>query len=181
MKKFTLACFMICLGTFGIQAQEIAGIDASPLDISVFRTGGRNGQTVARAIYSRPAKKGRTIFGGLVPYGKIWRTGANESTELNIFKDLSIGGKILKAGNYTMYTIPGEKEWTIIINSKLNTWGTYNYDESKDVMRFEVPVSSISKVNENFGIAFDGKDGKGKLLLAWDKTEIYIDFEYQIF
>ena len=75
--------------------------------------------------------------------------------------------------------VPGEKEWTIIINSKLFTWGDYDYDKSKDVMRFNVPVTKTSKEREAFGIAFTGKNGAGKILLAWENTEIYIDFEYK--
>jgi hypothetical protein len=178
MKKITLICLISFFGIQLLQAQEVNKIDASPLDFAVFRPDGQNAQPVARIIYSRPYKKERVIFGGIVPYGKIWRTGANQSAELNLFKDVSFEGQKLKAGSYTMYTIPGENHWTIIFNSKLYTWGAYDYDDSKDVIRFTVPVSPSKTERENFGIAFDGRDGSGILFLAWDKTEIYINFTY---
>ena len=178
MRKIALVCIAICISTFGAQGQEIKKMDSSPLDLAVFRPGGQDAKPVARIIYSRPQKKGREIFGKLVPYGKIWRTGANQSTELNLYQDISIGGQKLPAGNYTLYSIPNEKEWTIIINSKLFTWGAYDYDESENVMMFKVPVVTTTKEREAFGIAFAGKKGKGKLLLAWETTEIYIDFKY---
>ncbi|MCK8479771.1 DUF2911 domain-containing protein [Psychroserpens algicola] len=178
MKIITLIFTIVCIGTSAVNAQEIKGIDQSPLDFAVFRPGSQESYPVARIIYSRPQKKGRNIFGELVPFGKIWRTGANQSTELNLYKDISFEGKKLKKGSYTIYTIPNEKEWTIIINSKLFTWGHFDYDESKDVMRFNVPLNKSVVEREYFGIAFTGKDGKGSLLMAWDSTEIYINFEY---
>lgn len=161
-----------------VHSQEIKKLDASPLDFSVFRPGGQDAYPLARIIYSRPQKKGREIFGALVPYGQIWRTGANQSTELNLYKDITIQGKKLSAGNYTVYSIPDQKEWTIIINSKLYTWGDYDYDSSKDVMTFKVSAVKSDKIHENFGFAFNGENGKATLLMAWDQTEVYIDFEY---
>ncbi len=178
MKKMAFFCLLLGMAMTGLQAQKIRGVDKSPLDFAVFRPDGQGTTPVARIIYSRPAVNGRTIFGGLVPFGKIWRTGANQSTELNLLRDITIGGDTLRAGNYTIYTIPGEKEWTIIINSALYTWGAYDYDESKDVFRFRVPAKQTEKLHEHFGIAFAGEDGKGKLLLAWAHTEVYVDFAY---
>ncbi len=178
MRAITFTLFIMILGTTVLNAQEIRALDASPLDFAVFRPGGQDATPVARIIYSRPQKKERTIFGGIVPYGKIWRTGANQTTELNLYQDISLQGQKLAAGNYTIYSIPNEKEWTIIINSKLFTWGAYDYDKSKDVMRFNVPVKETTEEKEAFGMAFAGSDGNGKLLLAWDSVEILVDFEY---
>lgn len=178
MKKITIILFMCLIQAQFSQAQEVKSIDVSPLDFAVFRPGGIESMPVARIIYSRPYKKGRTVFGKLVPYGKIWRTGANQSTEINVYRDIVFNGKKLKAGSYTLYTIPNEGEWTIIFNSKLFTWGTYDYDESKDILRFKVPVTKTDKEIENFGIAFAGENGIGKLLLAWDNIEVYIPFRY---
>ena len=109
---------------------------------------------------------------------RLLGTGANQTTELTLFQDVFFEGNKLKAGSYSLYTIPNEKEWTIIINSKLHTWGIYGYDATKDVVRFNVPPTTISEARESFGIAFDGKNGKGKLLLAWENTEVFINLEY---
>jgi len=178
MNRFLFFILSISLSTFNVSSQEISEIDTSPLDFALFQPENEPVTPVARIIYSRPHKKGRLVFGELVPYGEIWRTGANQTTELNLFQDVFFEGNKLKTGNYTIYTIPNENEWTIIVNSKLHTWGTYGYDATKDVLRFNVPSITISESRESFGIAFDGKNGKGKLLLAWENTEVYINLEY---
>ena len=178
MNRFLFFMLSISLSTFNVSSQEISEIDASPMDVALFRTEVEQAAPVARIIYSRPHKKERIIFGELVPYGKLWRTGANQTTELTLFQDVFFEGNKLKTGNYTIYTIPNENEWTIIVNSKLHTWGAYGYDATKDVLRFNVPSITISVPRESFGIAFDGQNGKGKLLLAWENTEVYINLEY---
>ena len=178
MKNLLLTLSIIFGLSNNINSQEIRRLDVSPLDLAVFRPNGQGTQPIARIIYSRPLKKGRTIFGGIVPYGKVWRTGANQTTELNLYKDVSFEGKTLKAGNYTLYTIPGEKEWTIIFNSNLFTWGAFDYDASKNALEFKVPYKKVNKTREAFGIAFGGNDGSGKLLLAWDNIEVYVKFKY---
>ncbi len=177
MKK--LALIIVLLSFFNSSyAQKIKELDTSPLDLAVFRPNGQGTHPVARIIYSRPQKKEREVFGSLVPYGKIWRVGANQSTELNLYQDIIIEGKKLKAGNYTMYTIPNKNSWKIIFNSNLFTWGTYDYDSSKNILEFEVPIKHSEKTIEAFGIAFSGKNNSGKLLLAWDNIEVYINFNY---
>ena len=176
--QLILIAWIFCQVVVNSDAQEIRGIDKSPLDLAVFRPDGQTANPVARILYSRPKKNDRAIFGDLVPYDKLWRTGANQTTELNVYRDLFFQGKRLPVGNYTMYTIPREEDWTIIINSKLFTWGDYDYEEAKDVMRFDVAASSNAEPREHLGIAFDGKDGDGKILLAWDTTEVYIPFRY---
>ena len=176
MKKLILLLLIVSVSN--INAQDIKELDASPLDLAIFRPDGRGTQPAARVIYSRPQKKGRTIFNGIIPFGKVWRTGANQSTEINLYRDIIFEGKKLEEGNYTMYTIPGEKEWTIIFNSNLYTWGAFEYDASKNVLEFKVPVKEVATSQEEFGIAFKGENGKGSLLLGWDTTEIYINFIY---
>lgn len=178
MKKALLLITFIVLGFNHGHSQEIRALDVSPLDLAIFRPNGQGTQPVARIIYSRPQKNKREIFGGIVPFNKIWRTGANQSTEINLYNDVVFQGKTLKAGDYTMYTIPGKSEWTIIFNSSLFTWGAFDYDASKNVLEFKVPSKHSEIVIEVFGIAFEGKDGMGTLLLAWDKTEVHIDFTY---
>lgn len=117
--------------------------------------------------YSSPSKNDRHIFGGLVPYGEVWRTGANEATTLSIASDMKIEGYLIKAGKYGLFTIPGEESWEIIINEVWDQWGAYNYDADKDVARFAAQVRSSDKVVEDFTI--DVNDG-GEVKMMWDQT-----------
>ncbi len=106
-------------------------------------------------VYGQPSKKGRVIFGAdgsnsLEKYGKVWRTGANEATEITFKKDGTFGGKPVKAGTYTLFSIPGEKDWTIILNSELKQWGAYGYDKVKDknVLEVTVPTKTYKEAAE---------------------------------
>lgn len=136
--------------------------------------------TYTKITYSQPHKHGRTIFGALVPYGQVWRTGANEATELTITKDIKINGLDLKAGTYSLFTIPGKESWTVILNSDLGLWGAYNYNSKLDVMRFDVPVIPVTEfVYEAFTILIDPKNSKADLVLAWDRTKVIIPLQFQ--
>jgi hypothetical protein len=120
--------------------------------------------------YGRPYKKGREIFGKLEPYGKVYRCGADEATQITFAKDVTFGDKPVKAGTYTLFVIPDEKQWTIILNSKLGQWGAYDYDKNKDkdVLQTVVPVKMLSAPVEQLTIARPS----GGLSIAWDKTEV---------
>jgi hypothetical protein len=159
-------------------AQKLPPLDVSPADISIFRPDGKATIPVAKVIYGRPQKKGRTMLGGTEAYGKVWRTGANESTELKLYRDVTFGDKKLKAGTYTLYTIPGKDEWTIIFNSKLDTWGAFEYDETKDVARIKVPAGKTDSEVEAFTIAFEGSGGTGNMILAWENTLVKVPVKY---
>lgn len=118
--------------------------------------------------YSRPSAKGRTIMGSLVPYGKVWRTGANEATTFEVSKNVKIEGQTLKAGKYALFTVPGEKSWKIIFNSTAKQWGAYDYDEGLDVLSIDVDVTEGS-----FAEMFTIEAGSnGAVSLAWDKTKV---------
>jgi len=124
---------------------------------------------VARVIYSRPQKNGRTVFGELVEYGQVWRMGANEATEIDFYKDVKIGGKKIKKGRYTSYALVNQDKWTIILNSDTDTWGAFKYDEKKDVVRVDVPVQKNTEQVEAMTIQFE-KDGAGfNMVVAWDE------------
>jgi hypothetical protein len=123
-------------------------------------------------IYSRPGKNDREVFGKLIPYGKVWRTGANEATEIKFYQDVELAGKKVKEGTYSLFTIPGEKEWTIILNSDMDYWGAYSYNPKNDVLRVTAPATQISTPVENFTIQFD----KGVMKLVWDKTLVEVPF-----
>ena len=150
------------------------GLDASPADIAYFRPGGRNSDAIARVIYGRPQKKGRTMLGGSEPYGKVWRLGANEATEIKLYKDVTFGDKLIKAGTYTMYAIPTQNEWTIIFNTKLDTWGAYSYEESKDVARIKVPTGKTQSEVEAFTIWFDDEVAEKTMNIAWENTLVKV-------
>jgi hypothetical protein len=123
---------------------------------------------VARVIYSRPQKNGRVVFGELVEFGKVWRMGANEATEIDFYKDVKIGGKKVKKGRYTAYALVNEDKWTIILNSETDTWGAFKYDPKKDVVRVEVPVQKNTELVEAMAIQFE-KEGMGfNMVVAWD-------------
>jgi hypothetical protein len=131
-----------------------------------------DGKTIS-VDYSSPRAKGRKIFGGLVPFDKEWRTGANDATTFVTTADLTIGGNAVPAGKYTMYTIPGEKGWKLIINKQTGQWGT-DYDEKQDLLRANMSVSTVPAV-ENFTISFH-EMGKGcHLYLDWETTRAAVE------
>lgn len=137
--KFGFFALSLLLITFVSSAQE----KASPAKTA---EGLINGATIT-IHYSSPAVKGRTIWGDLVPFGKVWRAGANEATIFETNQDIKVEGKDLPAGKYSFFIIPGENQSTFIFNSETGQWGT-NYDESKDVLRVQVPSEQTSKIEE---------------------------------
>ncbi len=132
----------------------------------------QNGLSV-QVDYCQPYKKGRVIFGELQPFGKVWRTGANEATIFEVKQNIKIAGKDLKAGKYTLWTIPNVDKWTIIINSETGQWGT-NYDESKDVLRVDVPAGKTATTLEQLTISFAPTATGSDMSIAWDNTEVKV-------
>jgi hypothetical protein len=133
------------------------------MDAASFPSDYKESNKVVKVVYSRPQLKGRTVA-SLAPAGKVWRTGANEAVEITFYKDVTFGGKAVKAGTYTLFTIPGDKEWTVILSSACNVWGSYFYKESEDIVRVPGKVSVNEESVEAFSIAFD-KDMN--LHMAW--------------
>jgi len=126
---------------------------------------------VARVIYSRPQKNGRLIFGELVEYGKVWRLGANEATEIEFFRSVKIGDKKVEKGRYTLYAIPTEENWTMILNKDNDTWGAFKYDEQKDVLRITVPVQKLNEGVEAMAMTFEKSESGCNLIIAWDNIK----------
>ncbi len=125
--------------------------------------------------YSRPAMRGRTIFGGLVPYGKVWRTGANSATKLTFGEDVTLAGKALKAGTYALYTIPAEKEWKVIINTGVSNWGVSGFDDKDDVISFSVPVQKSAETVQSFTMSIDNITiNTADITMAWENTRVVI-------
>lgn len=166
------SCFIVFLIAFSTSAQDFSDIDKSPMDAVITRN--QDNSPLARIIYSRPKKKDRVIFGKLVPFNKVWRTGANEATEITFYEDVLFNGTKVEAGTYSLYTIPEKEKWTIIINERINTWGAYGYDESLDILRTSVPVKNTAATVENFSITFKPTADGSDLLMGWDDTFIEV-------
>lgn len=131
------------------------------------------GLTEVEIEYSRPGKKGREVFGSLVPYGEIWRTGANASTKITVSDDVTIGGQKVPAGQYALYTIPGKDEWTIIIHKHLENWGAGGYQSSEDLCRFTVKPTMLNDTYETFTIDFsDLTTSSANIELKWDNVKV---------
>lgn len=126
---------------------------------------------VARVIYSRPQKADRTVFGDLVEYGKVWRLGANEATEIEFYKDVKIDGKRVPKGKYTLYAIVNPDQWTMILNKDTDTWGSFKYDEKKDLLRVAVPVERLPESVEAFTIYFEKTPSGTNMNMMWDTVK----------
>jgi Protein of unknown function (DUF2911) len=125
--------------------------------------------------YSRPAAKGRKVFGDLVPYGKLWRTGANAATKISFSEPVEFGGKKVDTGTYVLYTIPNEGNWEVILNKGLKNWGIDGYKETEDVARFTVPTYKNKDKVESFTMEFtDVKPETAMLDIKWEKTGVSI-------
>lgn len=131
----------------------------------------------ATVTYGRPSKKGREIFGGLEKFGTVWRVGADEATTIKFNSDVKFNGEAVKAGTYTLFAKLGEKEWTIILNSKLGQWGAFSYEKNKDmdVVKTTVPVKKTDNVVEQLTISF-GKNNE--LIIAWDQTQVTVPLSF---
>ena len=174
---------LLTIATFKAQAQlataTIPPLDKSPMDISyhpanfpLLKIQGKITEPLlARLIYSRPQLNGRKAFGELREYGKLWRLGANEATEIEFFKDARIEGKKVKKGRYTLYAIPNETQWTLIFNKDTDTWGDFKYDQTKDVLRTTAPVSKVD-TNEVLTMLFEKNGAGANLLFYWDDVKV---------
>jgi Protein of unknown function (DUF2911) len=157
MKHILTITLLISTCLFTAAQSKVPAIDKSPMDVSYYPVGypvlkiqdKATEALLARVIYSRPTRNGRTIFGDLVEFGKVWRLGANEATEIEFFQAVRIGGVRVRKGRYTLYCIPYEEKWTMIINRETDTWGSFKYDEAKDVTRLDVPVVKQTDLTES--------------------------------
>jgi len=172
---FLLMCSLSFLIVRG-QSNHIPETDKSPMDMCYFpdnypvlKIQNKVKEPLkARAIYSRPQKNGRKVFGELLEYGKLWRLGANEATEVEFYEDVKINGKKVNKGRYTLYAIPFETRWTLIINKDNDTWGAFKYDSKKDVLRVDLPVKKLDEAVESFSMYFDKTSAGCSMNIAWD-------------
>lgn len=160
-------------------------VDASPMDMIYYPVDYpklKMGDSIstppeARIIYSRPHLQGRHLFTQILKYGELWRLGANESTELQLFKDIHIQNKKIAAGRYILYCIPQTDKWTIVLNSNIDTWGLHQ-DTTKDVARFDIPSARSSTRLEYFTMSFEQTKAGVNLLMAWDDTEARLPMSF---
>ena len=184
MKKSILLITCIGFLQLAMAQSSLPAVDKSPLDVSYYPVDYPllkiqdkvTEACVARVIYSRPKTEGRAIFGELVEFGKLWRMGANEATEVEFYKPVTIAGKKIAKGRYTVYAIVKEKSWTIILNKETDIWGSFKYNQSKDVLRTEVPVEKISTPVESLAMTFEKLNNIPQLVIAWDNIKVALPF-----
>lgn len=167
-----LTCLLLALAIFTYAQEKPA--PASPAATAT----GKIGNATVTIKYSSPGVKGRDIWGQLVPYGQVWRTGANEATTITFDKDLAVEGQTLKAGTYALFTIPAENEWTVIFNKTAKQWGAYKYEQAEDALRVKVKPMAAKEMNERMKIEVVSK-GKnaGSILLKWEKLQVPISLK----
>jgi len=180
MKKI-VAVLIVWIACSNVIAQSTSSlVDKSPMDISyypdnypVLRIQNKvSGPLLARAVYSRPQKNNRVVFGNLIEFDKIWRLGANEATEIEFFQNVKINNVRIKKGRYTIYTIPKENSWTLVLNKETDTWGAFRYDMAKDIVRVELPVEKQKEVTEYFTIAFEKATAGFTMMITWDDVKV---------
>lgn len=180
LKKITVLSVVIC----GLVFSSGAKAEMQKVEFPAASPGctlkQRIGLTDVEIVYSRPSVKGREVFGGLVPYGKVWRTGANQATKITFSTNVKLNGHEVPAGTYALMTIPDKDEWTVIINKGPEQWGAYKYDEKQDLVRFKVKPIKTDQLIETFTIEFnDLRDESGEIRLAWDKTVVPIKMDLE--
>ena len=192
MKKTLLLLCLFGLVIIEAKAQKLRGTDKSPMDMAYYPDNFAHDRkfapkligdmpAIVRVTYSRPAKKEREVFGTkIVPYGEVWRLGANESAEIKFYQDVTIQGKKVKAGTYSLFAIPTATEWTIILNKDLDFWGAYSYNKDNDVLRVSVPTKKTDEVVENFSIqCIKGSNDKEiTMKMAWDMTLVEVPISF---
>jgi len=177
LKRVFIILFIVALGLFAycIFIENIFSPRLSPKDTAKITLNDLN----LVVEYNRPSKRERDIFGALVPFDKVWRTGANEATTFKTNRDLSINGMLLKKGKYTLWTVPMEDSWKVMFNSKQYDWGVNEkmepmWDPNYDTVELEVKREELPTTVEKFTIAFDNTTGALKLTMAWDTTKIEV-------
>jgi hypothetical protein len=176
MRKNIMICvgLFVCLGSWiatSACAQDRSSRPSPPAKAECKLASGK----MIAVDYSSPRTKGRKIYGGLVPYGEVWRAGANEATKLVTDADLSVGGTTVPAGSYTIFTIPNADKWTLVISKKTGEWGLAYPGPKDDLARVDMKVSKLPSALENFTIAFD-QNGEGcTLRMDWETTRASVD------
>lgn len=186
MKQLTTTLLFSFLLASAFAQTKDAPLDKSPMDMCfypvnypVLKIQNKTSEPLsARIIYSRPQKNGRAVYGELVEYGKVWRLGANEATELDLYKDAKLGSKTLKKGRYTLYAIPYQDKWTIIFNTETDTWGAFQYDQKKDVLRVDAKTEKLPASSDAFTMFFEKSGSQTNLVMAWDDVRAVLPISF---
>lgn len=169
MRKIALTTLIIIISATVVGLAQLALPQPSPKASVMYTVG----LTEVGITYSSPAVNEREIFGKLVPYGEVWRTGANTATEISFSTDVMVAGKPVKAGKYALFTIPMENSWTVIINSNANQWGSTNYKQELDVVRFEVAPEKMTEKKERLGFYINHVSAdEAHVVMKWDRIKI---------
>ena len=180
-----LILFSLCLtGTAQLKFPET---DKSPMDVSYFPNnypllkiqGKANEPLLARLFYSRPQKNNRVVFGDLIEYNKVWRLGANEATEIEFFQNVKFGDVKVKKGRYSLFCIPTAEKWTLILNKDTDSWGSFVYDQKKDIARVDVPTEKQADITESFSILFEKMKAGFSLNIGWDNVKVSLPIYLQ--
>jgi hypothetical protein len=183
MKRLVMPLALLFFSVIAVNAQsKLPPVDKSPMDMSYYPNGypvlkiqdKPTDPLAARVIYSRPQKNSRAIFGDLLEYGKVWRLGANEATEIEFYQNVKINNTKIKKGRYTMYCIPYADKWTMIINKDTDTWGSFKYETKKDVAKMDVPIEKQTEITETFVMAFEKSATGTNLIIAWDDVKVVL-------
>ena len=188
---FLFSFFMFQAPTIAQEKSEWPALDKSPLQFSYYPADAawrnylsgdaRTKRPKIKVTYSSPAVNGRTVFGDLVPYGKDWRVGANEATEVIFYNDVEINGKTVGRGIYTMFAEVNEKSWNISFSTEKGLWGAENRDKSKDVARVEVPTVTTNSLRENLAIGFrEIDDLSAHMVISWDGTTVNVPIAFNV-
>ena len=175
MKKIKKIMLILITLPFIGQAQNFRGLDKSPMDQAKYPASNRITEKVAIVTYSRPQLNGRSLE-DIVPENKVWRTGANEATQIRFFSDIEINSKVIPAGEYSIFTIINNQQITFILNKAVNIWGAYSYRSENDILRFNVPIIKDKKSLEAFSIAFD-EEKSPSIHFGWEYMRFKIPFE----
>lgn len=171
--------FLTTVLLFSVALSAHAQLATQPQLSPLAMTAVRYKDSYIKITYSQPHKRGREIFGALVPYDQIWRTGANEATEITITKEILFNNIHLRPGTYSIFTIPTPIKWTIIINSEVGLWGSYNYNAKMNVLTTDIPVQNTGNtVYEPFTIKLIQNNDKAELNFMWDRTQVSVPIKF---
>lgn len=171
----SVVCAVAMIASTDSFAQKFPDLDKSPMDIAAYPSNYRESNKAVKVAYSRPQLKDRPLS-QLAPAGKVWRTGANEAAEITFYQPMKVGDKVIQPGAYSLFTIPGEDNWTIILSSDVNVWGAYSYNEANDVVRTTAEVTTADDEIEAFSIVFEEADGGVHMHMGWGDQRIAVPF-----
>lgn len=171
--KIIIAIYATLMFVLSANSQGFKNVDKDPHDIAYYRES-NVAPPLVKVVYGRPSvENNKEAFGNKIPFGELWRTGANEATEIKLYQDTVFNDVVVKAGTYVLLTIPGENEWEVILNSNLDVWGAFQYDPKANVARVKVPVSKAEML-QTFSIAFKKGEEHLNMVLGWGSTRVKV-------